>query len=158
MRNKAMSNENLLKFIDSVVSGDEEVQRQSLSLFAQEKTKQLLGLTTPEVSKTMEELSTKINSAINEEDLGNDITLDGNSVYVKGKRVGHLKYEGSDEAGDETQLYFVDLNGSKINILDNDIEAPNSRRWTTRSPATTTTGPAEQLMKVLTNKFLDNKK
>lgn len=133
MRTKAMSNENLLKFIDSVVSGDEEVQRQSLSLFAQEKTKELLGLTPPEVTQTMEELS----AAINEADLGNDIALDGNTVYVKGKRVGHLKYEGSDEVGDETQLYFVDLNGSKINILNNDIE---------------------DLMKVLTNKFLDNKK
>lgn len=129
-----MSNENLLKFIDSVVSGDEEVQRQSLSLFAQEKTKELLGQTSPEVTPTMEGLSSAINAA----GLGNDITLDGNTVYVKGKRVGHLNYEGSDETGNETQSYFVGLDGSKINILNNDIE--------------------EHLMKVLTDKFLDNKK
>lgn len=133
-----MSNEHLIKFIDSVITGDDDMQRQSFSAFTQEKTKQILGLAQKQPEPTvMESMLQKVNMMLNERNLNNEIELDGNTVYVKGKRVGYLKYEGSDEYGDESQLYFVDLNGAKINILNNDLS---------------------DLMHVLTKKFLEKGK
>lgn len=117
--------ESLSRFIDAVVSGDEDAQKASFSEYTESKTKELLGIPAHTEQPVQEEFCILSEDEIKvlETMLGDDISLDGNNVFVKGKRVGRLEYGGEkDEFGEESQLYFVTLDGSAMSIKDNDLE------------------------------------
>lgn len=132
--------ESLSRFIDAVVSGDQDAQKASFSEYAEAKTKELLGLPSADAAGahiTIEE-SMQLNESIDMDGKGNMLDFDGNIVLINGKRVGRLEYGGEkDEFGESPQLYFVTLDGSSISIKDNDLE---------------------DLVKVLTFKFLGGKR
>lgn len=122
-----MSNttDNLSRFIDAVVDGDEATQKASFSAYTEAKTRELLGVPTNSTGVVQEESCILSEDEVNllETMLGNDISLDGNIVSVKGKRVGRLEYGGDkDEFGEASQLYFVTLDGTSIGIEDNDLQ------------------------------------
>lgn len=132
--------ESLSRFIDAVVSGDQDAQKASFSEYAEAKTKELLGIPSQQVEPVQEEFNILSEEEILmlETMLGDDISLNGNAVLVKGKPVGRLEYGGAkDEFGEESQLYFVSLDGTSTSIKDNDLE---------------------DLVKVLTFKFLGGKR
>lgn len=132
--------ESLYRFIDAVVSGDEDAQKALFSEYTTNKTKELLGIPLQAEQSVQEDFCILSEEEIKvlEAMLGGDISLDGNNVFVKGKRVGRLEYgDGKGEFGEESQLYFVTLDGASTPIKDNDLE---------------------DLVKVISAKFLDAKK
>lgn len=117
--------ESLSRFIDAVVSGDEDAQKASFSEYANAKAKELLGIPLQAEQPVQEDFCILSEKEIKvlEAMLGDDISLDGNNIFVKGKRVGRLEYGGEkDEFGEDSQLYFVTLDGTTIPIKDNDLE------------------------------------
>ncbi len=117
--------ESLSRFIDAVVSGDEDAQKASFAEYTNAKTKELLGIPLQAEQPVQEDFCILSAEEIKvlEAMLGDDISLDGNNIFVKGKRVGRLEYGGEkDEFGEESQLYFVTLDGTTIPIKDNDLE------------------------------------
>lgn len=117
--------ESLSRFIDAVVSGDEDARKASFGEYTIAKTKELLGIPLQVEQPVQEDFCILSAEEIKvlEAMLGDDISLDGNNIFVKGKRVGRLEYGGEkDEFGEESQLYFVTLDGTTIPIKDNDLE------------------------------------
>lgn len=111
----------LISFVDAVIAGDEEAEKASFSQYTELKTQELLGLTAP-TEPVLEDINfTDDHKKLLETLIDDNIDIEGNSVYVKGKKVGKLKYTGSDEFGEDAQLLFVGVDGHTVSIKDNDI-------------------------------------
>lgn len=116
------SKTHLISFVDAVIAGDADAEKATFTQYTELKTQELLGLTAP-AEPVLEEITfTDDHKKLLETLIDDDIDIEGNSVYVKGKRVGKLKYTGSDEFGEDAQLLFVGIDGHSVTIKDNDIE------------------------------------
>lgn len=114
----------LISFVDAVIAGDQDAEKVAFASYTELKTQELLGLSAPVVEPVLAEDAvtfTDADSALLETLIDDNINIEGNSVYVDGKKVGKLHYTGNDEMGDDAQLMFIGVDGRSISIKDNDI-------------------------------------
>lgn len=115
--------EKLTAFIDAIIAGDDSAEKTAFAEYTELKTQELLGLSAPvaEVNVVSTEL-TEEHKALLEAMLTDEIRLEGNTVYVKDKKVGRLEYVGKDEFGEGSTLTFLSQDGNRMTIKNNDIE------------------------------------
>ena len=115
----------LISFVDAVIAGDQDAEKAAFASYTELKTQELLGLSAPVVEPVLAEddvTFTDADSALLETLVDDEIDIEGNTVYVKGKKVGKLRYTGKDEFGEDAHLMFVgDDGGYTASIKDNDI-------------------------------------
>ncbi len=116
----------LISFVDAVISGNEEAERAAFSQYTELKTQELLGLSKP-AEPVLEVKFTAAQKALLETLIDDEINIEGNSVYVKGKKVGDIYYTGEDETGDEAQLMFAPADGTSSKEIDNNDIAELSK-------------------------------
>lgn len=114
-----MSNEStLMKFIDAIVSGDEDAQTFEFKKYTESKTIELLGQS---ASNSVTECFFTNEKVLMEKLVDGDIeVLDNGTVLVKNKRVAKIIYTGEDETGKDVHMNLVELNGTTTSIKDND--------------------------------------
>lgn len=102
----------LMHFIDAVVSGNEQEEKQAFSTYTELKTREMVGLkqaTAPFYTEVKEGFDVDV------------IKLDGNVVLVKGKKVGLVKYSGNNDE----KLEFISNDGDVTVIKNGDIDELN---------------------------------
>lgn len=109
-------NENLIKFLDSVVESNAESAKEQFSAYIKEKTKTLVseGI----VDKISEEYFNNLNNQLLEFTEDSRIKLLGNGkVLVDGKHVGHVKKEESLDYNENAPgIIFVTLDGKEVDV------------------------------------------
>lgn len=111
------------RFIDSLVKNDNENEQKTI-------VSSLAKMTAAEIlsnNKNGEfKLSENHSKFVAEGMLGDDIEIDGDKVFFKGKKVGRLRYEKSNDepidGDDEDQLVFITNDGFISTIKNNDLE------------------------------------
>lgn len=98
----------LFDFINAVIADDTAGEATAYASFIELKSKELLA------AKPQNQAS----DTLSETELGDGIELNGNTVYIDGKKVGVIKYTGEDEMN----MMFSDIKGHTMNVKNNDIE------------------------------------
>lgn len=119
--------QNLYKFVDAVIAGDEQAEKEAFKIYTEVKTQEILGLTAgvqfaePEAAITglSEETIATLKSLL-EVDLGDGIEISNSGdIFINGKKVGRIEYSGDDF--DQTMM-FTGIDGRSVSIRDNDIQ------------------------------------
>lgn len=120
--------QNLYKFVDAVIAGDEQAEKESFKIYTELKTQEILGISTPSVlfaepapaaaGLTEERIASL--KALLEVDLGDGIEItNSGEIFINGKKVGKVGYVGDDF---DQSMMFDGVDGRSISVKDNDIQ------------------------------------